>query len=256
MKASETRAFAREKLVGKWGKAASATLVFGLIEGIISLITWMFEENSLPSLIMSIINLVITVPISFGFLITMFKLNDDEEISYVGFLNDGFANFKKSWSVTLQTLKKLIVPLTLFIVSYVLIFFSLDKFDLFGSTDDGIVILLFLSIILNLVTLVHLIFKSLSFSLATKILYDNPDISSKEIVEKSAELMKGNIGSYICLKLSFLGWAILTLLPFGPVVFPLGLGIFLHIPFGLGIFWLIPYAKIAEINFYRNLTNE
>ena len=75
--------------------------------------------------------------------------------------------------------------------------------------------------------------------MALNILYDNPDMDSKEIVEKSAELMEGNIGSYICLKLSFLGWAILAVLPFG-----------------LGIFWLIPYAQLAEINFYRNLTNE
>ena len=70
-------------------------------------------------------------------------------------------------------------------------------------------------------------------------MYDNPSMSGKEAVEKSAELMKGNVGALLCLDLSFIGWAILAIATLG-----------------IGFLWLIPYIQVSEINFYKNLTGE
>ena len=61
-------------------------------------------------------------------------------------------------------------------------------------------------------------------------------MTGKEIVEKSAELMKGNIASFIFLDLSFIGWVILSC-----------------ITLGIGFFWLTPYMQVSIFNFYRNL---
>ena len=93
--------------------------------------------------------------------------------------------------------------------------------------------------ILFIAALIYLFIKSLSYTFAIYILNDNLDIDAKEAVEKSAELMQGNIGSYICLKVSFIGWIILGICTLG-----------------IGFLWLTPYIRIASINFYRNLINE
>lgn len=243
MNSSELRALAREKLSGKWGKAAIATLVYGLITGFISAIPDFFKEGSAINLIFSIICTIINVPISFGFLSTMFKLHDDEEISYTGFLNDGFANFKKSWGITIHIFLKLLIPLILLIVSLVLIAGSLSYTTASGllssKTSSGGAIFSLIGCVLGLVAFVYFIYKSLTYTLSFSVLYDNPEMNSKDIVESSAELIKGNIGSYLLLCLSFIGWILLV-----------------PITLGIGSLWLIPYVNVSLISFYRALNGE
>ena len=234
MKSSEIRAIAREKLAGKWGKAALSTLVYAIITVIISSVLGAFAEKQFLNMILSIVSIVITVPMTFGFLLTMFKLNDDEEISYIGFLTDGFSNFKKVWAVTLQTALKLLIPIILFILS--LILFS---FATISSVTGGPGFIAVLGVILYIAALIYLIVKSISYTLGLYILYDNPEMSAKDIVETSAKLMQGNIGTYIGLYLSFIGWAFLA-------AFTLG----------IGFLWLIPYMQVSQVNFYRNLSDK
>lgn len=244
MNSSELRALAREKLSGKWGKAAIATLVYGLITGFISAIPDFFKEGSAINLIFSIICTIINVPISFGFLSTMFKLHDDEEISYTGFLNDGFSNFKKSWGVTIHIFLKLLIPLILLIVSLVLIggalsYRTASAILSTSKPSGGGTFLSLIGCILGLVAFIYFIYKSISYTLSFYVLYDNPEMNSKDIVESSAELMKGNIGSYLLLCLSFIGWILLV-----------------PITLGIGSLWLIPYVNVTIINFYRTLKGE
>ena len=221
MKASEIRAEARQKLTGKWGKAAIITLVFSIITFVIS-----FVLQLIP-VIGAIIDLVITVPLSFGLIITMFKLNDDKEFNFLGFFNDGFSNFGKAWSVALWTFVKMIIPVILIIITACVLTYGSVKGN---STVTS------LGFILYIVALVYAAIKQFSYSLALLVLNDNPEMKGKDAVEKSAELMQGKVWSLFCLKFSFLGWAILS-------VFTLG----------IGILWLAPYIQISEINFYRNL---
>ena len=83
-----------------------------------------------------------------------------------------------------------------------------------------------------------MIIKSLLYTLAYYISYDNPELSSKECVLKSAELMKGNRSKYFLLLLSLSGWAILA-----------------AFTFGIGLLWLMPYMQIATVCFYEHLIN-
>ena len=69
--------------------------------------------------------------------------------------------------------------------------------------------------------------------------YDNPNLSSKEVVEESEKLMTGNRGKYFVLQLSFIGWAILACLTFG-----------------IGFLWLTPYITISTICFYEALAGK
>lgn len=93
-----------------------------------------------------------------------------------------------------------------------------------------------LLILLYIALFVFAVAKSLLYILAHYICYDNPELSSKECVIRSAMLMKGNRGNYILLTLSFLGWIILAALPIY-----------------LGFFWLIPYMQVAMVCFYETI---
>lgn len=224
MTASDVRAKARERLAGKWGKAALISLVFALITYIIS-----FVLNLVP-FVGYIVSAVISVPLSYGLIISMLKLNDDNEVSCLDFFNNGFSNFGKAWSVTLQTIVRLIFPIILLIITMcILVYGDVTKNDLFCA----------IGAILYIVALIYLIIKQFSYRLAIFVLVDNPEMTGKDAVLKSAELMNGKIWSLFCLNLSFIGWAILS-------VFTLG----------IGMLWLAPYIRIAEINFYRNLVGE
>lgn len=224
MTASQTRAEARKKLSGKWGKAALITLVFAVITYVIS-----FVLNLVP-FVGPIVSLVISVPLSYGLIISMMKLNDDTEVGCLDFLNTGFSNFGKAWSVTLQTIIRLIVPIILIVVSICILTYGAITEDILWSS---------LGFILYFVALIYAIIKQFSYRLAYFVLTDHPEMSGKEAVLKSAELMNSNVWALFCLNLSFIGWAILC-------VFTLG----------IGILWLKPYMVVSEVNFYRNLIGE
>ena len=121
MTSSDIRKDARVHLTGKWGKGALITLGYFVIEFIIGFISGLFGENSTMNMIISIIQLIISVPLSFGLVITFMKLKRDEEVKAFDFLNLGFSNFKKSWVIAGNMFVKLIVPIVLVIVSVIII---------------------------------------------------------------------------------------------------------------------------------------
>lgn len=95
--------------------------------------------------------------------------------------------------------------------------------------------------------------KSLYYQLSSIIAVDNKPLSSKEAVEKSKELMKGNRFKLFCLLFSFVGWILLiSLLFYIRINFRLHIIVsyLLYIP----ISFLIPYIQFATISFYYNLT--
>lgn len=232
MKSSEIRSISRQNLDGKWGKTVLATLIFLLITFTLS-----FALALIP-IIGPITSTIISVPLSFGFLITLSKLNNNQEIHYLDFLNDGFALFGKVWGVTLHIFLKLILPVIFVIVSIIL-----NAFAIFNHSAQ----LLTLTSILYIASIIYVAYKSFLYTFSLHVLIDNPEISGKDAVEKSAELMRGNIWKYICLNLSFIGWVLVCFL--SNFIIPL-------VPFLVGILFLLPYIKIAEINFYKHIDGQ
>ena len=237
MTASQIRQEARANLTGKWGKGALITLCYLLIMWAIS-----FVLAFIPML-GSIASAVISIPISYGLICSFMKLKRNEEVSYTGFLKDGFNSFAKSWAVAGNILLKMILPLIVLIVAIVLMSAGLvgtaTALSLSSDSSAGMGALAIIASILYLVAYVWIIVKSFLYVLAYYILFDNQDMSGKEIVEKSAELMKGHRWAYFWLSLSFIGWAILA-----------------AFTFGIGYFWLAPYMMIATIIFYENLAEK
>ena len=82
------------------------------------------------------------------------------------------------------------------------------------------------------------IIKSYSYALTPYILVEHPEMSANEAIEESMRLMDGHKFDLFYLQLSFIGWAILSILSLG-----------------LGVFWLIPYQMTAQADFYRDIKN-
>jgi len=80
------------------------------------------------------------------------------------------------------------------------------------------------------------IVKAFGYSMAFYIMYDNPEIKPLEALKKSQIMMKGYKLKLFLLELSFIGWMILAVLPFG-----------------IGFLWLNPYMYLSIANFYENL---
>lgn len=236
MLASEIRATARKSLAGKWGKAVLIVLVYLLIMFAIE-----FVLGLIP-FIGQIISFIISIPIAYGLVVSFMKLKRGEEVQYTGFLSDGFANFGRAWGVCGHTILKMIVPVILVFVFAFLLGFSSAGMVASGiisenSVGSGFSVLSLVAIIGYLISLGYCIVKGLLYSLTNYILYDNPNMSSKEIVEESSRLMIGNRWKLVWLELTFIGWAILSVFTFY-----------------IGLLWLAPYMAVSAICFYEALS--
>ena len=80
------------------------------------------------------------------------------------------------------------------------------------------------------------IIKSYSYAMTDFILKDNPELCNNAAIEKSARMMEGNKMNLFMLDLSFIGWALLSLLTCG-----------------IGFFFLQPYVMVAHAAFYEDL---
>lgn len=236
MISSDFRTEARRKLSGKWGKAVCLTLAYAAVFMVLGFIEGLFPESTEG--IFSIISTVIEIPLSFGFIIAFMKLYNEEEVKAFDFFSLGFSNFARSWKISLQILVKMIVPVILIIISYVLIAFG--TYGTAGaalyssSATAGFGGLAIVGFILLIVSMIWAVTKSYYYQLAYLVAVDNSDLTAKEVVEKSKELMTDKRAKLFCLQLSFIGWAILA-----------------SIPFCIGYLWLVPYVQFATIAFYK-----
>ena len=231
MLASEIRANARRALQGKWGKGVLIVLIYLLI---MLGISWILTKLSFVG---EIIDIIISLPISYGIMTSFIKLKRGEEVKYTGFLSEGFSKFGRIWGVFGHTLLKMVVPVILIIVCSILNVSS--KIMIMDASMSSGRVLALLTIIGTVVSVIYAIVKGLLYSLTNYILYDNPNMTSKEIVEESERLMMGNRWNYVWLTLSFIGWLILCIFTFY-----------------IGAFWLFPYVSVSTVCFYEALAGK
>ena len=232
MPPSEIRKEAREALSGKWGKAVCIILAYMALSFIIGLIEGLVGEGSVLYSIIDLAFAIITIPLSFGLIISFIKLKRGEEVTALDFFKEGFSRFGRSWGIAWHTFIRMLLP----IICIMLITILMVSLGIFNALTNTNLLLTLVSVALYIATLVYVVARGLLYSLAYNIGYDNPELSSKECVVKSAELMKGNRGNLFLLELSFIGWAILA-------VFTLG----------IGMLWLMPYMQVALVCFYERV---
>lgn len=81
------------------------------------------------------------------------------------------------------------------------------------------------------------IMASYSYAMTPYILAENPEMSPREAIARSKEMMYGNRWRLFCLHFSFIGWAFLSMLTFG-----------------IGYLWLTPYQQASVAAFYREVS--
>jgi uncharacterized membrane protein len=231
MTRAELKQQAKDTLRGRWGTAIGMILVYELLIGAIGMIA-----NFIP-FIGSVALLVVSVPLSFGFIGQLLKFSRKEQVGVLDYFTIGFNNFGKSWSIVGYTLLKLVG----YIIAYVVCTFAMVGLIVASISAESVVMLAIGMIIIGIlffVIYVLLLMKSYLYVLTEYIGNDNPGMSAKEVVEKSGELMRGHRWELFVLELSFIGWAILAMLTCG-----------------IGLLWLEPYMQVTTIKFYESLAN-
>ncbi len=243
MVSSDFRKEAREKLEGKWGKAALITLVYFVLFIVFSYIDR--HTTGLLNLIVTIATYVVEIPLAYGLVIAFMKLFRGEDVGTFDFFTLGFDNFKRAWVLFWQMILKVIVPFILVIISYFLIGFGAagaTTSAVLGSSNSvtgGMLAVTVIGVILAIVSYVWLIVKTYYYQLSQFIAIDNPEMSEKDAVLESKKLMENKRWKLFCLQFSFIGWAILAALTLG-----------------IGLLWLTPYIQFAGISFYNHTLNK
>lgn len=96
-----------------------------------------------------------------------------------------------------------------------------------------------LSVFLWGITMIPVLFLSLTYQLVTYLLIERPQDRVIDVFRESRHLMKGQKGRMLYLDLSFIGMTLLAVCSFG-----------------IGFLWVSPYQNQTLIAFYQNATSE
>lgn len=218
MEASEFRRIARENLAGNWGNAVLAgflaVLLGGLIVGGIGFELELDAEHMhrMPDIVktyflyaagigssLNFVHLILGGVIRQGYAVYLLKQYDRQDPQ----TNDLFS-----------------------------------QFDHFGAAFclkllEGLFLALW-----SLLFIIPGIIKAYSYAMAPFIMAENPNMTAREALTASTELMDGHKAELFFLNFSFLGWALLSVLTLG-----------------IGNLWLNPYQNAAYAAFYRNISH-
>lgn len=211
-----TRAIAREKIRGSWGKSVLAGLLAywlgGLIAGTGS-INLNFVEDAAEYLPASLLRiLLVLLPFIALIALANFIIGGTVQLGYAKFLlgqHDG-----KNYSVG-------------------------DLFSQFHRFGTGFAQAFLKNLYIVLWTLLFIVpglIKTYSYAMTPFILADHPEMTAGEAITASRKLMDGHKGELFVLGLSFFGWTLLSI-----------------ITLGIASLWVTPYINAAYAAFYRQL---
>ena len=209
---SELRAQARERLEGKWGTFVLMTFLFYVIHVLLQipgsvgdLFKVLSPENALTSESLSTLSVLLTLlalPLSWGLTVSLLRNHREESVD----LENLFDGFRKG--------------------RYTRVFCALFLVNLF-------------TFLWTLLLIIPGIIKAFSYALTPYILLDEPELTARQAITRSCEIMQGRRWKLFCLYLSFIGWGILCLLTFG-----------------IGFLWLVPYMNASVAAFYEDARAE
>lgn len=113
-----------------------------------------------------------------------------------------------------------------------------SKFNQFGSAVCMQLLRYIFTFLWTLLFIIPGIIAAYSYSMAAYILVEHPEMSAREAISESKQLMDGYKWRLFCLEFSFIGWYLLCI----PT-------------FGLLLIWLVPYVEASRAAFYREISN-
>lgn len=202
---SEYRAAARESLHGVWNESAVLYLIILIVPGIISGVSGIIPASE-QVLLCSVsglsvaVSLLLTAPMQYGANNSLLMLARGESN---GVLRDGLNLFCKDYSRSVPA-----------------IFLSF-----LAEVGLGLVTLFIGTVILQY-----------AYAMVPYLLRDYPELTTKEALRTSRQMMRGHKWDLFVLDLTFIGWWFLA-------IFTLG----------IAMLWIAPYQYAAHAYFYEDL---
>ncbi len=111
-------------------------------------------------------------------------------------------------------------------------------FKIYWRAIGGMFLVQIFTFLWALLLVIPGIIKAYSYAMTPYILVDNPELSVREAIRRSQQMMVGQKFNLFWLQLSFIGWFFLAC-----------------ITGGIGFLWLAPYYQTSQAVFYQNLRN-
>ncbi len=111
-------------------------------------------------------------------------------------------------------------------------------FKIYWRAIGGMLLVQIFTFLWALLLVIPGIIKAYSYAMTPYILVDNPELSVREAIRRSQQMMVGQKFNLFWLQLSFIGWFFLACLTGG-----------------IGFLWLAPYYQTSQAVFYQNLRN-
>ena len=185
-------------LENKWGNFVLITFVYGFIIGITQAISGDKDSPAILHLI-GLVLFILALPLTWGY-----------QTLFLGAVRGGEATAKDLFEGYNKELFSRVLTTTLLYYVYVFLW--------------------------SLLLLIPGCIKAYSYAMTPYILKDNPEMKNNAAIEESMRMMDGHKLELFLLDLSFIGWAILSILTCC-----------------IGFLWLVPYMNMARVNFYEDL---
>jgi len=259
---SEMKREALQSLRGKWGLGVGSTLLYGILSYILSLFATLIVIIPFVLLFMSLgssIDLFEVETATIGFIVTFVILYGLIMVMNLGtygitaygytnvFLNisrrkgatidalfEGFRGFRRMMNAAKAML--LIFLYSGIWIPFVLMIIVGLLGDETGGAGEGSAIAFF---VLLLVSFIVIIIAYFSYTMTYYVMIDNPEYGVLQAMKESKKIMKGHKMDLFLLWLSFIGWGILAM-----------------IPFGFGLLWLCPYISTTTAHFYQYVSEK
>lgn len=242
MSISEIKSEARLRLSQSYFKLLFINLIYTLI---IELLQQGASFFTTPiNYIYMCIEFFLFLILTYGLVSASIKCVRNEKVSIADFITIGFTSILKIFKVLGRIILKLLIPVIINAISIVFWIYT----NLIGNNT-----LIMLSSAIFIATTIYLLIKSLKFVLTLYVIHDNSNSTGKEIVEKSQKLMKGNIGKYLLLNLSFILWYLLIFFTAYTISFFYLNEILIYSIAQVGFLLLAPYVDTSLICFYEKL---
>ena len=112
-------------------------------------------------------------------------------------------------------------------------------FNMMGKSIALFFLIFIFTLLWSLLFIIPGIIKSYSYSMAFYILAENPDMTASEALNESKLIMDGHKMEFFVLQLSFILWALLTV-----------------VTFGIASVYVMPYQQLTFTNFYHNIKRQ
>ena len=185
-------------LENKWGNFVLITFVYGFIIGITQVLSGDKDSPAILHLI-GLVLFILALPLTWGY-----------QTLFLGAVRGGEATAKDLFEGYNKELFSRVLTTTLLYYVYVFLW--------------------------SLLLLIPGCIKAYSYAMTPYILKDNPEMKNNAAIEESMRMMDGHKLELFLLDLSFIGWALLSLLTCC-----------------IGFLWLVPYMNMARVNFYEDL---